>query len=599
MKRIVTALLLIVCVLGVAVMGACDNSGGGGGGGSKKIKSISVTTMPKTEYEVGEALDLTGGEITATYSDDSTKKVSMTDSSVTVQKPNMNTAGQKNVSVTYDSKSTTFKITVSEAKLTVTFNMNYDGAQNATAKVANGETATAPADPSRPAFTFMGWYVAADGNTKFNFAAPITKDETVYAHWGYSVRFDYNFDGASHSESVVAPGEKVTAPATNPERGGYVFTGWFKDSDGTTAFDFTQSITANTEVYAGWQQISENATVYTVTFLPHDGTAAKTERKVVEGSTVASFTPTTPEGAEATFVGWYTDEELTAAYDFTAPVASDLTLHAKWNVTKYSVTFHYNHKNNDGVFEIETIRVNQPAYNPTMRNGDTGYYDSITLTGYYFGGWYKDAECTEKVNFDDRINAFTNYYAKWLKEWEFQAEYTDFGEREAFGYSANGTGAAAFINKNNAELWGAHNGFWVANLHKKGLYVEFVIESDAEVFDAALILRLSADFYDIVLSKSNFEIKVNDQVIDYSFVASIEGAVPPDEGGIMNKRPFDNWDFGFDVHLVKGSNTIRFTMLDEVRYGEVGTMYATAPMFDSIYVNTNANLSWSPMTDNV
>ncbi len=594
MKRKITALLLVLVMAMATFLTACEPEA------AATLQSISVSRTPKVTYEVGEALDLTGGALTATYSDGTTKEVSLTDSAVTVQRPNMNTAGTKTVSVTYDSKSTTFKVTVSEAKLTVTFDLNYSGSAAQTVKVENGATVTAIADPERNDYVFTGWFIAADGNTRFNFEQTITADTTVYAHWGHTVEFSLNYQGSAASTvATYALDEKASAPATTPERNGFVFTGWYTDADCATAYEFGSALTANLILYAGWREVSADTNVYTVTFISNDGTDGKVEKKVVEGEKVETLTLTAPEGATAEFAGWYTNPELTNVFDFDTAIETNFTLYAKWDVSKYSVTFHYNHANNDGVFQIESIRANQPAYNPSARNATTGYYDTITLDGYYFGGWYKEAECKNEVDFNDRINAFTNYYAKWLKEWEFQAEYTDFGEREAFGYSANGTGASAFINKNGAALWGAHNGYWVANLHHQGLFVEFVIESNEAVDDAALVLRLSADFYDITLNKTNFEIKINDSVIDYGFEASITGAVAPDEGGIQNKRPFDNWDFGFKVSIKQGRNVIRFTMLDEVRYGEVGTMYATAPMIDSIYVNANSTLSWTPILTNV
>lgn len=39
------------------------------------LASIEVTTSPKTEYKAGDALDLTGVAVTATYTDESTKEV--------------------------------------------------------------------------------------------------------------------------------------------------------------------------------------------------------------------------------------------------------------------------------------------------------------------------------------------------------------------------------------------------------------------------------------------------------------------------------------------------------------------------------------------
>lgn len=585
MKKIFLSLMMAVCVFCTFLLGSCQFLTK-----AATVQSISVTTMPKSEYVVGDQLDLSGGELTATYSDNTTKKISLTDPSVTVQKPNMNTVGQKNVSVTYESKSTTFKITVSEPKLSVVFNLNYDGAQSSTEYVDNGAKVSAPAtEPVREGYVFLGWYIAADSTTKFNFDVAIAADTTIYARWGYEVVFDMNYDGATSNTQVVNVGEKANAPAANPTREGFLFTGWFTTAACETPFNFDGVIATKTVIYAGWKEVAANVTIYDVTFVYNDGTNNTQVKQVVDGEKVEKPADPTLEGA--TFQGWYVDEGCTTAYDFNESVTGNLTLYASWKVSRYTVTYHYNHANNSGVYTTtKNIRPDSKIQAPEIP----------TLDGYYFMGWYKDTACTEKVDFTtNRINEFAHFYAKWNKEWEFQAEYTDFGEREAFGYSANGTGASAFIMKNGAEMWGAHNGYWVANMHKQGLFVEFVINSDQEVFDAALVLRLSADFYDITLHRDNFEIKVNGEVIAYEGSIELTGAVAPDQGGIQNKRPFTNHEVLTNLHLVKGENVIRFTMTEEKRYGEVGTMYATAPMMDSIYVNTNATLSWTPKTENV
>lgn len=584
MKKRISAIFLVAIFVLSALLSAC--------GAAVTLESIAITKTPKTEYVVGEALDLSGGELTATYSDKTTQTVSLTDPSVTVQRPNMNTAGEKTVSVTYNSKSATFKVTVSEPKLTVTFDHNYEGSTPTTLNVENGGTVSEPAAPSRDGYTFLGWFAEKEGTAKYNFATPITSDVTVYAHWGFEVVFNLNYEGAAAGEKVLVEiGGKVAEPATAPTRPNFLFQGWYTSAAATgDRYDFSAEVTANLNLYAGWKEVAGD--LYNVTFKYNNGTP-DVVRQVEDGSTIDR--PADPQMENAEFKGWFSDEALEHEYNFAEPVKGDITLYAKWDVESYTLTFYYNHSNNSGVYTTQSVKPGRQASAP----------DNPTLDGFYFAGWYEDAACTaeKKVNFPVRnVNSFMNFYAKWLKEWEFQAEYTDFADREAFGYSANGTGASAFIMHNNAEAAGAHNGYWVANLHHKGLFVEFKIDSDAEVFDAALVLRLSADFYDIVLDKTNFEITVNGTVIDYSFSAAITGAVAPDQGGIQNKRPFDNWEFLSDLHLIKGENTIRFTMLDEKKYGEVGTMNATAPMMDSIYVNTNANLKWGagfPLLSNV
>ena len=51
--------------------------------------------------------------------------------------------------------------------------------------------------------------------------------------------------------------------------------------------------------------------------------------------------------------------------------------------------------------------------------------------------------------------------------------------------------------------------------------------------------------------------------------------------------------------LKQGTNVIKLIVNNENRLGESGTMYATAPLFDCLYVYTDAQLTWEPLTDNL
>ena len=49
--------------------------------------------------------------------------------------------------------------------------------------VLAGQAAVEPAEPTRPGYTFAGWYTDAEGGTKYNFDSVVTEDITLYAHW--------------------------------------------------------------------------------------------------------------------------------------------------------------------------------------------------------------------------------------------------------------------------------------------------------------------------------------------------------------------------------------------------------------------------------
>ena len=92
---------------------------------AKTIQSIAVTKNPtKMNYDHGDTINLTGGEITVTYTDSSTEIVSMTDAKVATTKPVSGKADVANsqVELTYNGKSTTFNINVTDPIVSITLN---------------------------------------------------------------------------------------------------------------------------------------------------------------------------------------------------------------------------------------------------------------------------------------------------------------------------------------------------------------------------------------------------------------------------------------------------------------------------------------------
>lgn len=67
----------------------------------------------------------------------------------------------------------------------------------------------------------------------------------------YEVTFETR-GGTEIAPQVVKSGEKATKPANDPTNAGSKFTGWYKDFDAVTLFDFEDPITAPTTIYAGW-----------------------------------------------------------------------------------------------------------------------------------------------------------------------------------------------------------------------------------------------------------------------------------------------------------------------------------------------------------
>lgn len=73
---------------------------------------------------------------------------------------------------------------------------------------------------------------------------------------------------------------------------------------------------------------------YSTRFISNGGTVIPTQQ-VDEGTLLTK--PLAPVRTGYTFGGWYTDQALTQAYDFSTPVTANLNLYAKWNINVTSI----------------------------------------------------------------------------------------------------------------------------------------------------------------------------------------------------------------------------------------------------------------------
>ena len=189
---------------------------------------------------------------------------------------------------------------------TVTF-LDYDGSIISKITVESGAAAKAPANPSMEGYTFIGW------DKDFS---KVTSNLIVRAEYEvnrYTVTF-LDHDGKQLKQVIVNSGTAAEAPA-NPSREGYTFVGWDKDFS---------KVTSDLTVKAEYE-VNE----YTVTFNTNGGSAVSSIR-VVFGEKIAE--PADPTRANYKFAGWFSDEELTRAWDFDQIMpAKDLTLYAKWD----------------------------------------------------------------------------------------------------------------------------------------------------------------------------------------------------------------------------------------------------------------------------
>ena len=216
-----------------------------------------------------------------------------------------------------------------------------------------GTPITAPADPIREGYTFIGW----DREIPTTMPA---EDMTVTAQWEIN-RYTITFDTAGGSE--IAPitqdyGTNITAPA-NPTRKGYTFKGWDKEIPETMPAE-------NITVTAQWE-----INRYTITF----DTAGGSEIAPITQDYGTNITaPANPTRKGYTFKGW--DKEIPE----TMP-AENMTVKAQWEINQYTIAFDTN-----GGSEIAPITQDYGT--------EITAPDNPTREGYTFIGWDRDIPVT-------------------------------------------------------------------------------------------------------------------------------------------------------------------------------------------------------------
>lgn len=461
-----------------------------------------------------------------------------------------------------------------------------------TAQAEFGETVARPADPVREGYAFDGWYTTLTGNEAFDFSAAVTANVRVYAHWKQTVA-TVTFDGNDESVEPIVRRQTIGEPLTDvpePKRDGYRFTDWFVDAAATQLFDLTQPVTEDMTLYAGWKKRT-----YTITFDEHYDKGSVTKVKGEYGDVIEAPADPTRKGYE--FVGWYTDEKGKELFNVSAPLTGSMTVYAVWQSQSESTgervyTYMLNY-DDLGVYETQTFTSTRRIKAP----------DNPVRPGYYFAGWYKDAEGTQPYDFaNERSTQSTTLFAKWLKGYTFEAEYTFLDGKPGQGSSDNCMGVDLIQTPKdvlgNGHLMGMSNDAYVGKLYYNGAFLEFDIHSDREVEDAALVLRLTPDLFDMRFTDETWQILVNDERLPYGRL-SLSGSIAQTDfdaegnaiNGDMNKRPFENYVMTTALHLKEGDNQIRLVTNNKEDHG--GTFNAETPLIDCMYIYADAALSWT------
>ena len=313
---------------------------------------------------------------------------------------------------------------------TISFNSN--GGSAVAAITQNYNTAvTAPADPTKTGYTFAGWDPAVPN--------PMPAGNTnCVAQWTpvpYTINYILNGGSASNPTSYNI--ETATFTLNNPTRTGYTFAGWTGSNGSTpqTNVSITVGSTGDKTYTANWTPIN-----YDITFANLNGNGSSQTIQVPYDQRPVS--PVTPEKVTDCemypFTGWKNSANTFFDKDVVLPfVTGNETYTAQFSnesqKTKFTVSFEMN---GHGVAPADqSVDCDDLASEPS----------APTAEGYTFGGWFKEAGCTNAWNFImDVVNGTTVLYAKW----------TINTHKFAWNWDGGSTSSTTYTAADNAKQYG-------------------------------------------------------------------------------------------------------------------------------------------------
>lgn len=247
----------------------------------------------------------------------------------------------------------------------------------------------------------------------------IDNNTNVAVSYIYLVRTDaayvtFNSNGGTAvARQVFTKGANGTATKpSDPIRTGYDFGGWYTDTACTEEYDFATVVNEDVTLYAKWTRVVKSGLTAAIT-------AAKAAKNAVQ---------TVPEGTTEDQVGkdtGFVTEAVMAALD--AAIETAQAVADKAEATQAEV--------DDAVTALNTA---VDTFNDAIQIGTavrTVTFDSQggssveaqevakdskaarptdpTRSGYSFGGWYTDVECTAEYDFNAAVVEDITLYAKW------------------------------------------------------------------------------------------------------------------------------------------------------------------------------------------
>nr|MCR5636196.1 InlB B-repeat-containing protein [Clostridiales bacterium] len=269
-------------------------------------------------------------------------------------------------------------------------------------------------NPTKTGYTFNGW--TGTGLTPATNTVTVTKgstgDRAYTANWTpnqYKVTFDPNGHGTPDPTEKTVTYDAAYGKLAEISATGYTFGGWYMTND-CVDDDLVEATTivktaGDHTLYAKW-----TPNEYTVIFDGNGSTSGEMTDQDFTYDEEQKLNKNEYEKTGYSFSGWkdddgntYTDEETVK--NLTPEDGAKVTLKADWTPNQYKVTFDPNgHGTPDPTEKTVTY---DAAY---------GKLAEISATGYTFGGWYMNADCTgAEIKAETIVKTAGDHtlYAKW------------------------------------------------------------------------------------------------------------------------------------------------------------------------------------------
>ncbi len=328
--------------------------------------------------------------------------------------------------------------------------------------------------------------------------------------------------------------------------------------------------------------VSVSGKGFEVTFDENREGGAVSTVSVASGAAVAP-PGTAWEGHD--MLGWYTDPDFRALYDFSLPVRGDLTLYACWilqGAERVNVTFDYGYYG-DAL----------TAYTRTLAAGETVARPADPVrAGYGFEAWIPEDGETAYA-FDTPVTADITLNARWRKlsdgaqAYVFEAEDTDLTGKEGVT-SSGATAETAMILFDTAGTMKASGSRYVAYLYKPNLSVDFLFACGEDISDAVISLRVASELPgEYTFSPDTYTVLLNGVPLAFEpFTLKVT-----EEQVRGRSMEFVTVKLAENAALREGENVLQVYPSNSIAIP--GTTYrAVAPMVDCLEIVTSAVLIW-------